>query len=60
MMIKKSRAYCYAQWCVLNDNDRVGIYVKKQAQIWLDIADGKSSEAYICEKKWKKITRLLK
>ncbi len=60
MMIKKSRAYCYAQWCVLNDNDRVGIYVKKQAQLWLDIADGKSSEAYICEKKWKKITRLLK
>lgn len=60
MMIKKSRAYCYAQWCVLNDNDRVGIYVKKQAQIWLDIADCKSSEAYICEKKWKKITRLLK
>lgn len=60
MMIKKSRAYCYAQWCVLNDNDRVGIYVKNQAQIWIDIADGKSSEAYICEKKWKKITRLLK
>lgn len=34
--------------------------MKKQAVQWLDIADGNSSDAYVCEKRWKKITKLLK
>lgn len=59
-MIKNSRAYKYALWCAEPDNHYVGIYVKKQAQIWLDIVDGKDPEGYISEKKWKKITKLLK
>lgn len=59
-MIKKSRAYQYALWCVQADNKKVGVYVKKQAALWLEIADGKNKEAYICEKKWKKITKLLR
>lgn len=59
-MIKKSRAYQYALWCVQPDNKKVGVYVKKQAALWLEIADGKNKEAYICEKKWKKITKLLR
>lgn len=59
-MIKESRAYRYALWCTDPDNEYVGKYVKKQAEIWLDIADGKNPEIYICKKRWKKITKLLK
>lgn len=59
-IVKDSRAYQYALWCREPDNHYVGRYVKQQAKIWLDIADGKSEEAYVCEKHWKKITKLLK
>lgn len=59
-MIKESRAYKYAQWCVELDNHFVGRYVKRQARIWLNIADSNSPDAYVCEKRWKRITRLLK
>lgn len=47
-------------WCAEPSNNYVGQYVKKQAVQWLDIADGNSSDAYVCEKRWKKITKLLK
>ncbi len=60
MMIENSKAYKYASWCAENGNSFVGIYVKKQAQLWLDTADGKDPEIYINEKRWKKITKLLK
>ncbi|MDE5584686.1 MAG: terminase [Ruminococcus sp.] len=59
-MIQDSRAYKYASWCARDDNKFVGIYVKKQAKIWLDTADGKDLEIYINENRWKKITKLLK
>lgn len=59
-MIEKSRAYKYALWCCEPDNHYVGRYVKRQAQLWLDIVNGNNSEAYVCEKHWKKITKLLK
>lgn len=58
--MKNSRAYKYASWCADADNHFVGIYVQRQAEQWLDIADGKNPDAYVCEKKWRKITRLLK
>lgn len=60
MTIKDSKAYLYAKWCIQPKNKYVGIYVKKQAQDWLDIANGKSKEAYICEKTFKKICKILK
>ena len=60
MMIEKSRAYQYALWCVREDNRLVGVYVKKQAQLWIDIVDEKDSEAYIDEKQFRKITKILK
>ena len=59
-LIQDSRAYRYARWCIEPDNKFVGIYVKKQAVSWLEIADDKNPEIYVCEKRWKKITRLLK
>lgn len=58
--IQNSRAYAYAKWCCKNDNHFVGIYVKKQAQEWIEIVDGKSKEAYICERTYKKIIKILK
>lgn len=58
--MKDSRAYQYALWCSEHNNNYVGRYVKRQAQLWLDIVNGNNSEAYVCEKHWKKITKLLK
>lgn len=60
MMIENSKAYKYASWCAEDSNDFVGKYIKKQAQAWLDMANGKDPEIYINEKRWKKITKLLK
>lgn len=60
MELKESRAYAYAKWCCEKKNRYVGVYVKKQAAEWLAIADGKSEEAYVCEKTFRKICRLLK
>ena len=58
--IQESRAYKYALWCVEEDNRYVGYYIKKQCESWLEIADSKSKEAYICEKTYRKIVKLLK
>lgn len=59
-MIKDSRAYKYAEWAAEPDNDFVGVYVKKQADIWKNIADGRDDKAYIDEKQFRRITKLLK
>lgn len=59
-MIKKSRAYMYAQWCVQKGNRKVGKYIKLQAKKWLRIADGKHKQAYVSEKSYRKICKLLK
>ncbi len=59
-MIKRSRAYQYALWCVEENNKKVGKYVKKQAQSWIDIVEGNNEEAFIDEKSFKKISNLLK
>lgn len=59
-IISGSRAYQYALWCIQPDNEYVGKYVKRQSEQWLAIADGGNAEAYVCEKRWKKITKLLK
>ncbi|MGN2369387.1 terminase large subunit domain-containing protein [Clostridium cagae] len=60
MMIKDSKAYKYALWCIEEDNKHVGIYIKKQAKEWLQIACDKNKDAYINEKIFKKICKLLK
>lgn len=59
-MVKESKAYVYAKWCIEEDNRKVGMYVKKQARAWLDIAEGIDSEAYFDEKTYKKICKILK
>lgn len=59
-MIEESRAYRYAKWCIGRNNRKVGRYVKLQAKRWLKIADGKHKSAYVSEKAYRKICRLLK
>ncbi|MFR9024847.1 MAG: terminase TerL endonuclease subunit [Clostridium perfringens] len=59
-LIKKSKAFKYASWCVEKDNNYVGVYVKKQAQSWIDIVNDKNEEAYVDVKLFKKICKLLK
>ena len=58
-MVKDSVAYQYASWCVDPDNYYVGKYVKKQSQVWIDIVDGKSEEAYVDEKEYSKLEKIL-
>lgn len=59
-MIENSRAYKYAVQCAENADRKVGVYVQRQAQQWLEIADGNSEKAYISDKRWKRITKILK
>ncbi len=59
-MISEGKAVAYCKWCIREDNELVGVYVKKQAQKWLDIAEGLNEAAYVDEKAYTKICRLLK
>ncbi len=59
-MIKESKAYIYAQWCLEKGNWKVPRYVQLQAREWIDIADGSNPEAYIDEKAFSKVNKLLK
>jgi len=59
-MVKDSKAYKYAQWCIEKVNRQVGKYIKKQAQSWIDIIDGKDPEAYVDENTYNKICKILK
>ena len=59
-MFKEGAAYRYANWCVEDKEGLAPKYVKKQAKSWLEIADGKSPDAYVDEGQYSKICRLLK
>ncbi len=60
MTILDSRAVHYARWCVQPDNPKAPHYVKLQAAQWLDIAEGRNTEALIDEKAYKRICKLLR
>lgn len=59
MTIQDSIAYKYAEWCVDPGNKKVGRYIKKQAQVWIDIADGKDPEAFVDESAFERVQVLL-
>ena len=59
-MVREGKAYAYAKWCLENGNDYVGKYVKLQAKKWVEIADGDNEFAYVDEKQYEKICKLLK
>lgn len=58
--VKESKAYQYAEWCIEEDNNYVGIYVKKQAKEWINIVDGNNDEAYVDESMFDKVCGILK
>lgn len=59
-MIKESRAYQYCLFALQESNNKVPKYVKKQCDLWKRIADGLDEEAYIDEKTYSKIMKILK
>lgn len=59
-MLKEGKAYTYAKWCTTEPDRYVPVYVKRQAALWLDIAEGRNQEAYVDEKAYKKVCNLLK
>lgn len=60
MTIKESPAVEYALWCIEKDNRKAPKYVKKQCAAWLDIVEGRDPDAYVCEKTFRRICKLLK
>ena len=52
-------AYKYCEWAVKPKNKKAPKYVKQQCRSWLNIAKGKDKEAYINEKTYDKIIRVL-
>lgn len=59
-MVKKGKAYAYAKWCVEENVGYAPAYVKKQCQSWITIADGDDPDAFVDEKAYEKICKLLK
>ena len=58
--IKNSRAYKYAKFCANDRSGKTGIYVRKQCEQWLAIADGKAPGCYVSEKECTRISRLMR
>lgn len=58
-MITNSKAVNYAKWCVGTRNNKVPLYVKKQAKQWLKIVNGKDKEAHIDEDSYNRVCKLL-
>ena len=59
-MAKELKAVEYCKFCISDTKGKVGRYVKKQAQVWLDIYSGLDKSAYFSKKRAKRITALLK
>lgn len=59
-MLKEGKAYTYAKWCITEPDRYVPVYVKRQAALWLDIAEGRNQEAYVDEEAYRKVCNLLK
>lgn len=54
-----NKAVDYAKWCTDINNKKVPIYVKKQAEQWLDIYDNKIKGVCFDEKSFSKICKIL-
>ena len=60
MEVKDGKAYQYAKWCTEENEGKIPEYVKKQAESWLQIADGDDPDAFVDQKAHDKICKLLK
>jgi phage terminase large subunit-like protein len=59
-VVSEEKAYKYARWCVTETEGKAPRYVRIQAQLWMDIVDGKNPDAYVDEEAYARICRLLK
>lgn len=59
-MVRDGRAYKYAQWAVNEKDGKVPHYVKLQAKQWIEIVEDANPDAYVDEKEYDKICKLLK
>jgi len=59
-LVKDSKAFQYAAWCVADTDGKVPKYVKKQAESWIRIVEGGDPDAYVDERAYEKICKLLK
>lgn len=57
--IEDGRAVRYARWCAADGNRQAPHYVKLQAAQWLDIVDGNDPAAYLDQKAFERICKLL-
>ena len=60
MDIRESIAYQYCKWAVEKENRKVPCYVKKQCASWMEIVEGKDSEAYIDNDAYEKIIKVMR
>lgn len=60
MSVSDSKAVKYAKECTDPDNKIAPRYVKKQCRAWLDIVEGKNPDAYVSEKTYKRICKILR
>lgn len=58
-MIQDSVAYKYCEWAVKPSNKKVPKYVKAQCKSWIRIVNGKDKDAYVDEKVYEKVIRVL-
>jgi len=58
--IREGKAYQYAKWCIVETEGKVPVYVKKQAESWIRIVHGEDEDAFVDEKAYTKICKLLK
>jgi len=58
--IRENKAYQYAEWCVNEKERLVPVYVKKQCESWLKIANNDDPDAIVDEAMVVKIEKLLK
>lgn len=60
MDIRESIAYQYCRWAVEKDNRKVPCYVKKQCAAWMEIVEGRDSQAYIDSDAYEKIIKVMR
>lgn len=58
-MVKNSKAYAYALWCINEAGQYAPKYVKIQAKKWIDIVNGKNEEAYVDDDEYARVERIL-
>lgn len=58
-LIQDSVAYKYCEWAVKPSNKKAPKYVKAQCKSWIRIVNGKDKDAYVDEKVYEKVIRVL-